>query len=62
MKSDEILLADLFEMFMKVSIKYIDDTPLHFVPLPGHTWHCGLKYAILKLQTLQDKDLILILD
>ena len=30
--------------------------------LPGYTWQCGLKYAGINLQTLQDKDMILLLE
>ena len=27
--------------------------------MAGHTWQCGMKFADIKLQTLQDKDLFL---
>ena len=27
--------------------------------LPGYTWKCGMKNTDIKLQTLQDKDLVL---
>ena len=37
-------------------------SPLYFVSLPGYTWECGLKYTNMKLQTLQDKDMILLLE
>ena len=30
--------------------------------LPGYTWQCGLKHTDIKLQTLQDKDMILLLE
>ena len=30
--------------------------------LPGFTYHCALKYTDIKLQTLQDKDLILLIE
>ena len=30
--------------------------------LPGYTWQCGLKYIGIKIQTLQDKDMILLLE
>ena len=30
--------------------------------LPGYTWACGLKYINIKLQTLQDKEMILLLE
>ena len=36
-----------------------DINPLYCAPLPGYTWQCRLKYSDIKLQTLQDKDMIL---
>ena len=54
LKSDVILLADVFEKFIKVSIKEFEINPLYCVSLPGYTWECGLKYTNIKLQTLQD--------
>ena len=30
--------------------------------LPGYTWQCGMKQTDIKLQTLQDKDKILLLE
>ena len=35
---------------------------MYFVSLPGYTWVCGLKYTNIKLQTLQDKEVILLLE
>ena len=62
LKSDVILLADVFEKFIKVSVNEFDINPLYCVSLPGYTWQCGLKYTGINLQTLQDKDMILILE
>ena len=61
LKSDVLLLACVFENFIKVSIKEFDINPLYCVSLPGYTWQCGLKYTGINLQTLQDKDMILLL-
>ena len=60
-KSDVILLADVFEKFVKVSTKEDKINPLYCVSLPGYTFQCALKYTDIKLQTLQDKDLTLLL-
>ena len=35
---------------------------LYCVSLPGYTWQCGLKYTVINLQTLQDKDMILLVE
>ena len=61
-KSDVILLADVFEKFVKVSTKEYGINPLYCVSLPGYTYQCALKYTDIKLQTLQDKDLILLIE
>ena len=62
LKSDVLLLACVFEKFIKVSVKELCINPLYCVSLPGCTWQCGLKYTDTKLQTLQDKDMILLLE
>ena len=43
-----------------MSINDFKIIPLYCVSVPGDTWQCGLKYTGINLQTLQDKDLILI--
>ena len=62
LKSDVILLADVFEKFILSSYEQFKINPLYCVSLPGYTWECGLKYTNIKLQTLQDKDMILLLE
>ena len=59
-KSDVILLADVFEKFVKVSTEKDKINPLYCVNLPGYTYKCAVKYTNIKLQTLQGKDLILL--
>ena len=61
-KSDVILLADVFEKFIKVSTEEYKINPLYCVSLPGYTYQCALKCTDIKLQTLQDKDLILLIE
>ena len=61
-KSDVFLLADVFEKFVKVSTREYKINPLYCVSLPGYTYQCALKYTDIKLQTLHDKDLILLLE
>ena len=62
LKSDVLLLACVFEKFIKVSVNEFDINPLFSVSLPGYTWQCGLKYTRINLQTLQDTDLILLIE
>ena len=62
LKSDILLLACVFEKFIKVSFNEFGINPLYCVSLPGYTWECGLKYTGINLQALQDKDMILNLE
>ena len=61
-KSDLILLPDVFEKFVKVSTEEYKINPLYCVSLPGYTYQCALKNTDIKMQTLQDKDLILLIE
>ena len=56
------MLACVFEKFIKVSINEFGINPLYCVSLPGYTCQCALKYTDIKFQTLQDKDMILLLE
>ena len=62
MKTDVILLADIFEKFNNVSVKEFGINPLYSVSLPGYTWQCGLIYTNVKFDTMQDKNMILLLE
>ena len=62
LKSDVILLADVFEKFSRISVEEDRIIPLYCLGLPGYTWQCGMKYTDIKLQTFQDKDLIWLLE
>ena len=52
----------MFENFIKVSANEFGIIPLYCVSLPGFTWQCGIKDTGISLQTLQDKDMILLLE
>ena len=62
LKSYVILLADLFENFVKVSPEEYGINPLYCVSLPGYTYQGALKNTDIKLKTLQDKDLVLLIE
>ena len=61
LKSDVLLLTFVFEKSIKVSVNEFGINPLYCVSLPAYTWQCGLKYTKITLQTLQDKDITLLL-
>ena len=62
LKSDVVLLADVLEKFIKISVEEYGINALYCVSLPGYTWQCGIKYTDINLQTLQDKNMILLLE
>ena len=62
LKSDVFLLTCVFEKFIKVSIGELGINPLYCVSLPSYTWQCGLKHTGINSQTLQDRDMILLLE
>ena len=62
LKSDVSLLACFFEKIVAVSIDEFDNNPLNCVGLPGYTWQCGLKYTDNKSETLQDRDMIFLVE
>ena len=55
MKSDVILVADVFEKFIKVSIKEFDNNPSHCVRPPCYTGQCGMKFTDTKLKNFKVK-------
>ena len=57
-----LLVACVFENFIKVSINEVAVNPLFYVSLAGCIWQCGLKYTGINLQTFPDKDLILTIE
>ena len=62
LKSDVLLIACVFEKFIKVSVKEFGINPLYCVSLPGFTWPCALNCIGINLQTLHDKDMILLIE
>ena len=51
-----------FEKFLKASLSEFILNALYCVSLPGYTWECGVKYTGINLQTLQDRDLIVLVE
>ena len=61
-KSDVLILVCVFEKYIKVSVNEFGINPLYCVSLPGYFFQCGLKCTGINLQTLQVKDMILLLE
>ena len=56
-KADVILLADLFEKFIEISISNFGINPLYHISLPGTTWSNGLRYTRVELELIKNVDL-----
>ena len=61
-KSDTLLLADVFENFRDMCIKEYELDPAHFVSLPGLAWQAYLKKTNIELELLTDYDMLLMVE
>ena len=61
-KSDILLLADVFENFRDMCIKVYELDPAHFVSLPGPAWQACLKKTNIELELLTDYDMLLMVE
>ena len=61
-KSDTLLLADVFENFRYMCIKEYKLDPAHFVSLPGLAWQACLEKTNIELELLTDYDMLLMVE
>ena len=57
LKSDILLLADVFENFRKTCLQYYKLDPCHYFTSPGLSWDAMLKMANIKLELIVDMDI-----
>ncbi|XP_067211792.1 uncharacterized protein [Linepithema humile] len=62
LKTDVLLLADIFENFRNMCIKSYGLDPAHYYTLPGYTWDAMLKYTRVKFELLTDIDMVLFVE
>ena len=59
LKTDVILLANIFEVFRKICLDNYGLDPAHFYTAPGLAWKACLKKARIRLELLLDPDMLL---
>ena len=62
LKSDVILLADVFESFRDTAMKTYKLDPAHYFTAPGFSWDSMLKYTGVELDLLDDPDMYLMVE
>ena len=54
LKKVVLLLADVFERFIKTCLKYYELDPCHYFSSPGLSWNAMLKMTNVKLEKISD--------
>ena len=62
LKSDVLLLADVFENFRKTCLKHYNLDPAHYYTSPGLAWDACLKETKQHLQLLTDYDMLMMFE
>lgn len=62
LKTDVLLLVDVFQNFRKNCINTYGLDPGPYFTLPGYTWSCMLKYTKVRLELLADVDMLLMFE
>ncbi|KAK3083783.1 hypothetical protein FSP39_003181 [Pinctada imbricata] len=62
LKTDVLLLADVFENFRNICLDSYHLDPAHFYTSPGLAWEAMLKMSKVKLQLLDDIDMVLMIE
>ena len=62
LKSDVLLLADVFESFRKTCLKHYSLDPAHYYTSPGLAWDACLKETGQQLELLHDYDMLMMFE
>lgn len=62
LKTDVLLLADIFENYRKLSMEKYGLDPAHYFTTPGYSWDAMLKFTNVRIELLTDIDQILFVE
>ena len=62
LRTDVLLLADVFENFRKTAMETYGPDPAHYLTLPGYSWDALLKLTNVELELLTDPDMYLFIE
>ena len=62
LKTDVLLLADVFETFRETCLEHYALDPAHFYTAPGLSWKAALKHTEVELELLRDVDMLLMFE
>ena len=62
LKPDVLLLADVFEKFIKMCLNYYGLDPCHYFSSPGLSWDAMLKMTEVELELISDIDMHLFIE
>ena len=62
LRTDVVLLANVFEAFRDTCLRHYTLDPAHFYTSPGLAWHTCLKHTGIRLELLTDPDMLLMFE
>ena len=62
LKTDVLLLTDVFKMFIKTCLNYYGLDPCHYFSSPGLIWDAMLKITGIELELISDIDMHLFIE
>ena len=62
LRTDVVLLQNVFEKLRETSLKHYGLDPAHFYTLPGFAWHVCLKRTRVRLKLLTDHDMLMMFE